>query len=188
MGGSSLSPFEVAPRYDESVLLVIVRRGERGREDSSFSSSGVGRPELRPNLLDSELKADGREGLRSGDSDTLSGMTILLSRFLLRPSNVPSLFKPPLEPDFCFSGSTNRSDGAAKWSAYLHIDPSSIKLTSSRSHTCPIIVMRSRSQRRRNKYGLAVPDLGLFGHHISARDTQSVRLDLIRRLNVQQDV
>lgn len=168
MGGNSLSPFEVAPRYDESVLLVMVRRGDRGREDSSFSSNGVGKPELRPNLLESELKADGREGLRSGDSDTLSGMTILLSRFLLRPSNVPSLFKPPLEPDFCFSGSANRSDGAASWSVYLHYHLSTIKLTSSRTHTRPIIVVRSGSQRRWNEYGLAVSDFRLFGHHVSA--------------------
>ena len=119
MGGNSLSPFEVPPRYDELVLLVIVRRGERGRVGSSLSSSGVGKSLLRPNLLESELKADGLDGLRSGDSDTRSGI-ILLSRFLLRPSNVPSLFRPPLEPDFCFSGSEDRSVGAATLSVYFH--------------------------------------------------------------------
>lgn len=119
MGGNSLSPFEAPPRYDELVLLVTVRRGERGRVGSSFSSSGVGKSWLRPNLLDSELKADGLVGLRSGDSDTRSGI-ILLSRFLLRPSNVPSLLSPPLEPDFCFSGSEKRSVGAASLSVHLH--------------------------------------------------------------------
>lgn len=114
MGGNSLSPFAV-PRYDELVLLVTVRRGERGRVGSSLSSSGVGKSLLRPNLLDSELKADGLDGLRSGDSDALSGM-ILLSRFF-RPSNVPNLFKPL--PDFCFSGSEARSGGAATLSVRL---------------------------------------------------------------------
>lgn len=81
------------PRYDELVLLVMVRSGERGRlGDSSRSSSGVGKSLLRPNLLDKELKAEGLDGLRSGDSESLLGM-ILLSRFF-RPRTVPSLFKP----------------------------------------------------------------------------------------------
>ena len=141
MGGNSLSPFEVAPRYDELVLLVIVRRGERGRVDSSLSSSGVGKSWLRPNLLDSELNADGLDGLRSGDSDTRSGI-ILLSRFLLRPSNVPSLFNPPLEPDFCFSGSDDRSVGAAVLSVFPRRSLGIIRLTSSRAHTCAIILAR----------------------------------------------
>jgi len=129
----------VPARYDESVLLVMVRRGERGRVVSSFSSSGVGKSWLRPNLLDSELKADGLDGLRSGDSDTRSGI-ILLSRFLLRPSNVPSLFKPPLEPDFCFSGSEDRSVGAAILSVFARHNLSLIGLTSSRAHACAIIL------------------------------------------------
>lgn len=125
------------------MLLVMVRRGERGRVDSSLSSSGVGKSLLRPNLLDSELKADGLDGLRSGDSDTLSGI-ILLSRFLLRPSNVPSLFNPPLEPDFCFSGSEDRSVGAAILSVFPRHNLSITKLTSSRAHACTVIMTRRR--------------------------------------------
>lgn len=165
MGGSSLSPLAV-PRYDELVLLVMVRRGERGRVGSSLSSSGVGKSLLRPNLLDSELKADGLDGLRSGDSDALSGI-ILLSRFF-RPSNVPNLFNPL--PDF-FSGSEARSAGAATASVRLRKPFDAVKLTASRAHACAIIVVRARTQRRRNENGLAVPGSCLFWYHVSARDT-----------------